>query len=133
MGNLIKSALRLISVLFTGGMGLAQIALGLITSISGDHNLKLDMYPYQGKELTNFLLALGAGSLLGAVGGVRGGIFRFLLPVATMLQSYFLVNGQVLGPHPFGDLLDANTSATLAGTSVLAVIGSLLVLLRRKK
>lgn len=132
MLRLLKALLRWFSVLFTAGVGVAQLGLGLVAMLTGDHNLKIDMYPFQGKELTNFLLATGVGSLIGSFGGIFGGFARYLMPVMALLQSWFFVNGNVLGGHQFNDFLDARTSFWLAGGSVANVFGSLLQLVKRK-
>lgn len=136
MRNFFQTALRWFSVVFSGFLGFAQLALGLVATFTGEHNLKLDMFPFQGRDLTNFLLLIGSGTLLSGVGGAflggfAGRILRYISPVMALLQSWFLIKGNIMGSQPFTDLVNFPTSLSLAGSSLLNVVGSLLQL--RKK
>lgn len=130
---MIKTALRLFSYVFSGGLGLFQMGLALVAMLSGEHNLKLDLYPFQGKDLTHFLLALGGASVLGTWGGIKGNALRFLLPITGALQSWFLVKNQMMGPQAFDGLLNWETSVSAAGGSLLSLVGSVLQLAKRKR
>ena len=97
---MIATLMRLYAYLFHLVLGLFLLGLALVALVSAT-NLHLDMLPWTGKELTNWLLI---GSLLGllSIALAVTGKFRFLFPLWNLIVLVMLVRGYLLQPYTFG-------------------------------
>jgi hypothetical protein len=99
--RILNLLLRVHSYLFQGFTSLLLLGLGSVVKISGQHNLKLDMLPWKGETLTNWLLGLGVVGLVATFGAVRGGVLRYLFPLASLYFTYLTITGFFLGGYNF--------------------------------
>ncbi len=98
--------------LFSGGLCLFLIGLGLVGKLSGTGNFQIEMLPWwTGKELLNILLYGGIFGLI-ATSLAASGKFRLLLPVwtfavlVTMVWGYLISNYKYEGYDQFRESIN---------------------------
>lgn len=108
-------------------LGLASVAL-----ISANQ-LRLDMLPWKGDDLAQWLLW---GSLLGILSIVLAvtGIFRYLFPVYALVVLVMMFRGYLLQPYTFAGKDAFYSTLWLIAGALLAFLASLTLLkLRRRR
>ena len=120
-----QKLLRIYSYLFMAGVSVVYLALGLVSKLTGTQ-LSLDNMPWKGDELTSWLLGLGVLGLVSVGAALKGGIFRFLLPIFAAVQVYLTIKGNFLGAHSFDGKSDFQQTIALSAGSVVASLCTLL-------
>ncbi|MFN0166614.1 MAG: hypothetical protein ACKV22_09290 [Bryobacteraceae bacterium] len=133
MGRPLAWLVRLFSYLFHTVLGSFLCVLALVAILSGKHNLRVDLLPWEGKLLTGSLAVLGLYALFSVVTAVTGKTRVFLI-----LQSVgivvLLVRGIFLTSMPLdGNPLDVSSALALTGSALLALVGSFLRAGRRHR
>jgi hypothetical protein len=125
--------LRVFCYLFHTMISVALLGLGVVGIASDGQNMKVQMLPWQGTELTHWLIGLGVVGLLSVILAVTGKV-KFLLPLWSTYVLGMLIKGVFLtstvsfeGPDDFHNWL------WLIGGAVLAMIGSFTLWAREQK
>ncbi|HBY59794.1 MAG TPA: hypothetical protein DEH78_08210 [Solibacterales bacterium] len=118
------AVMRLLSYLFLFAISFFFTGLGAVTMLSGHHNLKLGMLPWQGETLTWWTLGLGIFGLLSVLLAVFGKL-RILLVLFSLTVLVLMVRGYFLTSYSFAGPDEARGAALLTFWAVGAVFGSL--------
>lgn len=117
--------LRVFAYLYHLALSLLMLALGGVAVLSGQQNLKLDMAPWHGRELNEWLLGLGLVGLLSVILAMAGK-FRYLFPLWALAIFVMLVRGLFLSPsYTFAGADDFRNGLWLTAGALLAFLGSL--------
>ena len=113
-------------------ISVALLALGVVGVAADAQHMKVQMLPWQGTELTHWLIGLGFVGLLSVLLAVTGKL-RFLLPLWSVYVLGLLVKGVFLSPTvSFEGRGDFNNWLWLIGGALLALIGSFTLLGQRR-
>jgi hypothetical protein len=124
--------LRVFCYSFHTILSLALIALGVVAVRSNVSDMKVETLPWQGTELNHWLIGLGVVGLLSVVLAITGKL-RFLLPLWSIYVLGMLVRGVFFSSTvTFSGREDFHNWLLLVGGAMLAVIGSLSLLGRRR-
>jgi hypothetical protein len=124
--------LRVFCYLFHTMISVALLGLGVVGMASGGQQMKLEMLPWQGEELTHWLIGLGAAGLVSVILAVTGNV-RFLLPLWSIYVLGMLIKGVFLTPTvSFEGREDFHNWLLLICGAVLALVGSFTLLGRRR-
>jgi hypothetical protein len=124
--------LRVFCYLFHTLISVALLALGVVGVAADAQHMKVQMLPWQGTELTHWLIGLGIVGLLSVFLAVTGKL-RFLLPLWSVYVLWLLVKGVFLTPSvSFDGPSDFHNWLWLIGGAVLALIGSFTLLGQRR-
>ena len=124
--------LRVFCYLFHTMISVALLALGVVGVAADAQHMKVQMLPWQGRELSHWLIGLGLVGLLSVLLAVTGKL-RFLLPLWSVYVLGLLVKGVFLTPAvSFDGPSDFHNWLWLIGGAVLAMIGSLTLLGQRR-
>jgi hypothetical protein len=124
--------LRVFCYLFHTMISVALLALGVVGVAADAQHMKVQMLPWQGTELTHWLIGLGFVGLLSVLLAVTGKL-RFLLPLWSVYVLGLLVKGVFLSPTvSFEGRGDFNNWLWLIGGALLALIGSFTLLGQRR-
>jgi hypothetical protein len=124
--------LRVFCYLFHTMISVALLALGVVGIAADAQNMKVQMLPWQGAELTHWLIGLGAAGLLSVILAVTGKL-RFLLPLWSIYVLGMLVKGVFLtSTVSFEGRDDFHNWLLLIACAVVALIGSFTLLGRRR-
>lgn len=117
--------LRVFAYLYHLALSLLMLALGGVAVLSGEENLKLDMAPWHGRQLNEWLLGLGLVGLLSVILAMTGK-FRYLLPLWALAMFVMLVRGLFLSAaFTFAGPDDFRNGLWITGGALLAFFGSL--------
>jgi hypothetical protein len=117
--------LRVFCYLFHTMISVALLGLGVVGMASGGQQMKLEMLPWQGSELTYWLIGLGVVGLLSVILAVTSKV-RFLLPLWSIYVLGMLIKGVFLtSAVSFEGREDFHNWLLLIVGAVLALIGSL--------
>jgi hypothetical protein len=123
--------LRVFCYLFHTILSLALLALGGVAILSGGQNMKLETLPWQGVELSHWLIGLGIAGLISVLLAITGKL-RVLLPLWSIFVLGMLVKGVFLSATvSFDGPTDFHNWLLLMGGAALALIGSFTVFSRR--
>ena len=128
---MIAKLLRVYSYLYH--LVLCVFLLGMaIVAKSGTGLLKLDVLPWDGAELAQWLLW---GSIAGLVSIFLAitGIFKYLFPVWTLVVVVMMIRGYLLQPYTYAGKEPFYQTLLLIGGALLAFFASLTVFGARKK
>jgi hypothetical protein len=92
--------LRVYSYLYHAVLSLLLLGMGLIAKLSNSSTFTLEMLPWKGQELINYVLWGGAFGLLSVLLAITG-IFRFLIPIWAAIVVWFMVQGFILRAYNF--------------------------------
>jgi hypothetical protein len=124
--------LRVFCYLFHTMISVALLALGVVGVAADAQHMKVQMLPWQGTELTHWLIGLGIVGLLSVFLAFTGKL-RFLLPLWSVYVLGMLVKGVFLTPSvSFDGPSDFHNWLWLIGGAVLALIGSFTLLGQRR-
>jgi hypothetical protein len=124
--------LRVFCYLFHTMISVALLALGVVGIASGVQHMKVEMLPWQGTELTHWLIGLGAAGLASVILTVMGKL-RFLLLLWSIYVLGMLIKGVFLTPSvSFDGPSDFHNWLLLMGSAALSLIGSFTLLGRRR-
>jgi hypothetical protein len=128
--GLFKSLVRFYAYVFHGLLALFLLGVGLVPLLTGTHNLRLEMLPWEGEALTLWLLGLAllglVSVLLAVTGKARVPLFAWsLLVLLVMLWGYFWRPYRWAGQDAF------KTTLMLVAGAFLAVLGAWFSLARR--
>lgn len=121
--SVFAAIMRIFSYIYHGFLSILLLALSVVTLISGAHNLKLDMLPWQDAQLTYSVLILGAAGTL-AVGLAVKGVLRPVFFLWTVAVVALMVRGYFFGPYFFGDASEFFRTLALVLGAVLACAGA---------
>jgi hypothetical protein len=123
--------LRVFCYLFHTILSLALLALGSVAILSAGQGVKLETLPWQGAELSHWLIGLGIAGLLSVLLAVTGKL-RILLPLWSIFVLGMLVKGVFLSSTvSFDGPSDFHNWLLLVAGAALALIGSFTVFSRR--
>ena len=124
--------LRIFCYLFHMILALALIALGLVAVRSNVHDMRIETLPWQGTQLNDLLIILGAAGLLSVLLAVTDHL-RFLLPLWAIFVLAILVRGVFFSATvTFSGREDFHNWLLLVGGAGLAAIGSLTLFGQRR-
>ncbi|MDX2150386.1 MAG: hypothetical protein SFV54_06615 [Bryobacteraceae bacterium] len=129
---MLGAVLRLLSYLFLLLVSLFATGLGAITMLSGHHNLKLGMLPWQGEALTQWLLGLGIFGLVSVILAVLGKL-RILLVLFALTVLVLLVRGYFLTSYSFAGPDEARGAGLICLWALGAFFGALYQFKRKDK
>ena len=124
--------LRVFSYLFHTILSIALLGLGGLAILAGATGMKLQSLPWEGVTLNRWLIGLGLIGLLSVWLAITGK-FRPLLALWSICVLVMLVRDVFLTPAmSFSGRSDFNDWLWLTGGAAVALIGSFLVMTRRK-
>ncbi|HEV1284724.1 MAG TPA: hypothetical protein VNU44_05415 [Bryobacteraceae bacterium] len=124
--------LRVFCYLFHTMISVTLLALGVVGTASGGQHMKVQMLPWQGAELTHWLIGLGAAGLASVILAVTGKV-RILLPLWSTYVLGMLIKGVFLtSTVSFDGRDDFHNWLLMICGAVLALIGSFTMLGRRR-
>jgi hypothetical protein len=124
--------LRVFCYLFHTMISVTLLVLGMVGVASGAQHMKLEMLPWQGTELTHWLIGLGAAGLVSVILAVTGKL-RFLLLLWSIYVLGMLIKGVFLtSTVSFDGRDDFHNWLLMICGAVLALIGSFTLLGRRR-
>ncbi|MGA2598697.1 MAG: hypothetical protein ABSH09_17105 [Bryobacteraceae bacterium] len=122
--------LRLYSYAFEFVLSLIALVLGIIGATHG-HDVSMELLPWTGASLTHWLTGLGLLGIVCTVLAVMGWL-RFLFPLWALFVVVMLFRGYMFSSYTFGNAAGFREALYFFGAAVLAFIGSLTVLGRRR-
>jgi hypothetical protein len=124
--------LRVFCYLFHTILSLALLALGGVAVLSGAQHMKLETLPWEGTQLSHWLVGLGIVGLASVFLALTDRL-HVLLPLWSIYVLGLLVKGIFLTPVvTFDGQTDFHNWLWLLGGAVLAVLGSFTILGRRR-
>jgi len=124
--------LRVFCYLFHTMISAALLALGVVGIASDAQHMKVQTLPWQGTELTHWLVGLGLAGLLSVALAVTGKL-RFLLPLWSVYVLGVLLKGVFLtSTVSFDGRSDFHNWLLLISGAVLALIGSFTIFGHRR-
>jgi len=125
----LNALMRIYSYLYHGLLALFLLALALLALLTGNHTLKLEMLPWEGKSLTLWLLGSALFALVSIVLAWMGKA-RILFFLWTLIVPAMLVRGYFFSRFFFepGEL---RVAIWLIVGALLAIFGGWLQLHRR--
>jgi hypothetical protein len=124
--------LRVFCYLFHTMISVTLLGLGVVGVTSDAQHMKVQMLPWQGAELTHWLIGLGAAGLVSVILAVTGKV-RFLLPLWSTYVLGMLIKGVFLtSTVSFDGRDDFHNWLLMICGAVLALIGSFTLLGRRR-
>jgi hypothetical protein len=129
---MLAALLRVYSYLYHLVLALFLLGIGGIVLASGNHNLRMEMLPWEGEQLTQYLFWGGLIGLASVVLAVTG-VFRYLFPLWTLVVLVMMVWGYVFGPYSFAGTDPFYRTLALIFGALLAFFGSLTVFRARKR
>lgn len=122
--KLIEWLLRLYAFLFHLPLALFFLGVSLVAAISGLHNLRFDMLPWTGKELTYSILAISLTGLLFMLLAARGKL-KPLFAVYALYVFGQTVYGVFLSRYWIGSEEDMRWALAFTLGAFGAVMGAL--------
>ena len=116
--------LRLYSYFYHAILCLGMLAVGLIAWLSTGHTLRLQMLPWEGVELRNWLFILGIFGMVSILLAISG-FFRYLFPFWALFVAFMMVRGFLLQPYTFDGSEEFYWVLALIAGAILAFLGSL--------
>lgn len=114
-------------------IALALFLLGLAgVALTTSRSLNLEMLPWKGADLTQWLLWGSIGGLISVVLAVTG-VFRFLFPVWALLVVVLMCRGFLLQPYSFGGKDPFYQVLALIIGAVIASLASLTLFKPRRR
>jgi len=115
----IGALLRIYSYLYHTALALLLLGIAIVAIASSSHSLQLGMLPWEGRELTYWLLGVALAGLLSILLALMGKLrFLFLLYAVAifgmMLRGYFLGGYAFSGKDEFRFAIYLTTGALLA-------------------
>jgi hypothetical protein len=120
---LIAKILRGYSYLFHLVLCLFLLAMTIV-AMSSTATFSLEILPWKGDELTQWLLWGSIAGLISIVLAVTG-IFRFLFPVWALVVLVMMIRGYLLQPYSFGGTDPFYKALGFIGAALLAFLASL--------
>lgn len=117
--------IRFFSFLFLTPLTLFLLAIGLFALAQGVNNLNIDMLPWTGKSLNNWLTGLSAAGLFSIYLALRKKL-RILYVFYALAVLYLSVNAVFLSGHRFDGLRDFQWGIAFVAGCFLAAIGAIL-------
>jgi hypothetical protein len=129
---MLTALLRVFSYLYHLVLTLFLLGISGIVLASGNHNLRMNMLPWEGERLTQYLFW---GSLVGLASVILAitGVFRYLFPLWALLVLVMMAWGYIFGPYRFGGPDPFYQTLALIFGALIAFIGSLTVFRPRKR
>ena len=131
MGAYLATLLRLYSYLYHLILCLFLVGISGLAKVT-DISLKLDMLPWKGDELINWLFYGSVAGLLITLLAITG-IFRYLFPLWALVVCVLMVRGYLLQPYSFSSTQTFYYTLALIGGTLLAFLGSLMVFKTSKR
>jgi hypothetical protein len=129
---MMAAVLRVYSYLYHLILTLFLLGVSGLVLASGNHNLRMNMLPWEGETLTQYLFWGSLAGLLSVALAITG-VFRFLFPLWALVVLVMMAWGYIFGAYHFrGPDPFYQTLALIAG-ALLAFIGSLTVFRARKR
>jgi hypothetical protein len=116
--------LRVFSYLFHLMLSGFLLGIASLAAISGQHNLRLEMLPWTGRDLTWWLMALGLFGLLTVILAVFGKL-RILFTVWCATAFVLMVRGYFFSPYTFSGPEEFQFAGLLTLGALVALLGSL--------
>lgn len=123
--------LRIFSFLFHLPLLLFFLALALLAKNEGTSSLQLPMFPWTGSQLIHWLLGISVCGLTAWVLAVMGKA-RWLFAAYASLAFGLAVYGVFFSPMVFSGWDDFKWALTFCAAALVAMVGALVNLRRRK-
>ena len=130
--SVIAALLRIFSYLFHLMLSGFLLGISSLAAMGGQHNLRLDMLPWTGEDLTWWLLGLSLLGLISVILAVFGKI-RVLFTIWTAVALVLIVRGYFFSPYTFSGPEEFKFAGLLALGALLAFLGSLAQFRRGKR
>jgi hypothetical protein len=128
---LIAKLLRVYSYLFH--LVLCLFLLGMtIVAMTSTAAFRLDVLPWRGDELEQWLLWGSLAGLLSVILAITG-IFKYFFPVWALIVVVMMIRGYLLQPYSFGGKDPFYQTLWLIGAALLAFLASMTVFGSRKR
>ncbi|HYP12978.1 MAG TPA: hypothetical protein VEQ63_03565 [Bryobacteraceae bacterium] len=120
---MIARILRVYSYLFHLVLALFLLGMAIVANVSNSQ-LRLDVLPWKGEELTQWLLW---GSIAGLISTILAmtGVFPFLFPIWAFVVLAMMIRGFLLQPYTYASRGEFYNTLWLIGAALLAFIASL--------
>src|SRR5258708_37142318 len=89
---MIQAILRLYSYVFHLLLALASLGAGTVGALSANTSFQTDFFPWTGRELANWLIALGITGILSLILAVQGKL-RFLYLLWAFAVTFLVTRG----------------------------------------
>lgn len=130
--GVLTALLRIFSYLFHLMLSGFLLGISSLAAMSGQHNLRLDMLPWTGEDLTWWLMVLSLFGLLSVVLAVFGKL-RILFATWATVALVLIVRGYFFSPYTFSGPEEFKFAGLLTLGALLAFIGSLTQFRRAKR
>lgn len=122
--KLLDRVLRIFSVGFLMILCLFFLGIGLLTYVSGVHNLQFSLLPWSGPEATRWITGLSLFGLFSMAVSGRGKL-SWLFAIFATYVFYRMIWGFYLGPHRFEGLDDFRQSFSTTGMGFTSMMGAI--------
>ncbi len=129
--SVLAALLRIFGYLFHLMLSGFLLGISSLAALGGQHNLRLEMLPWVGEDLTWWLIALGLFGLLSVILAVFGKL-RILFTVWSAAALVLIVRGYFFSPYTFSGPEEFKFAGLLALGALLAFLGSLTQFRRAK-
>jgi hypothetical protein len=123
---------RIFSYLFHLMLSGFLLGIASLAALGGQHNLRLDMLPWTGADLTWWLMASSLFGLLSVILAIFGK-FRLLFTVWSAVALFLMARGYFFSPYTFSGPEEFQFAGLLTLGALLAFLGSLMQFRRRKR
>ena len=128
---MIAKILRVYSYLYHLILCLFLLGVSIIAMMSTGR-LRLEVLPWQGDDLVQWLLWGSLAGILSIILAVTG-IFRYLYPLWALVVLVMLIRGYLLQPYTFAGKDPFYQTLWLIGGALIAFLASMTLFRRKKK
>jgi hypothetical protein len=130
--GIVAALLRIFSYLFHLMLSGFLLGIASLAAMSAQHNLRLDMLPWTGAELTWWLMGLALFGLLTVILALFGKL-RILFTIWCATALVLMVRGYFFSPYTFSGPEEFQFAGLLSLGALLAFLGSLAQFRKRKR
>ncbi|MBM3753885.1 MAG: hypothetical protein FJW38_07895 [Acidobacteria bacterium] len=120
---MVQAIVRLFSYAFHLLLSLAALGVGLVAALSDNTTFQFEFLPWSGKELQNWLLALGAIGLVSVALAFKGKV-KFLFLAWSVVAAGLIARGIFLSGYRFEGEADFKWALGILGCALISAWGA---------
>lgn len=121
--SVLAMIMKLFSYLFHFFLALGMLGLSMVAITSGNHNLRLDLFPWSGAALSYWLLGLGVAGIALVALALRGTL-RILFLVWAVAALVMLTRGFFFSPMVFDGWAGFQWAMLVLLAALVAAVGA---------
>lgn len=120
---MVQAIVRLFSYAFHLLLSVASLGVGLVAALSDNTTFQFEFLPWSGKELQNWLIALGAVGLISAALAFKGKL-KFLFLAWSVVAAGLIARGIFLSGYRFDGETEFKWALGILACALISVYGA---------